>query len=71
MLESEINRAKLCISNLNNGASSFQKTQLPPCFQKNAEGIENFGKEVSDAVASWISKGFAAGPFEAPPPQRL
>jgi len=33
-------------------------------FSKNAASAINCGYQVSDAVASWIKKGFAAGPFE-------
>jgi hypothetical protein len=58
LLDSEIKRANTCIGNLEAGASSFQKTTLPACYEANASGIESFGKEVSDAIASWITKGF-------------
>ncbi len=33
-------------------------------FSRNAASAINCGYQVSDAVASWIQKGFAAGPFE-------
>jgi hypothetical protein len=67
LTESEISRAKATVDNLKYGASSFQKSDLPPCFEKNAPGIESFGKEVSDTIASWLKKKFAAGPFDEPP----
>jgi hypothetical protein len=64
---SERSRAEICIENLKLGASSYQKIQLPACFTENANNIDKFGKEVADTVASWVKKGFVAGPFEAPP----
>jgi hypothetical protein len=60
-------RTNTCIDNLSLGASSFQKDSLPACFQKNATNTVTHGREVSDAVASWLRKGFAAGPFDSPP----
>jgi hypothetical protein len=67
----ELKRAKTCENNLRHGASSFQKSELPPCFENNAPGIEKFGKEVSDTIASWILKKFAAGPFDTPPLEKF
>jgi hypothetical protein len=63
----ELMRANTCIDNLATGASSFQKSPLPACFQKNASNTITHRREVSDAVASWLRKGFAAGPFDQPP----
>jgi hypothetical protein len=63
---SERERAHTCIENLKNGASSFQIGSLPACYQKNASNTLLHGREVSDAVASWLKKGFAGGPFDSP-----
>jgi hypothetical protein len=63
----QILRANTCITNLMEGASSFQKDFLPACFQSNANNTVKYGKEVADAIASWVSKGFVAGPFDTPP----
>ena len=30
----------------------------------NVASAEKFGRQVLDAVADWVKKGFAAGPFE-------
>jgi hypothetical protein len=37
---------------------------LPACYEANASCIESFGKEVSDAIASWIRKGFSIQKIE-------
>jgi hypothetical protein len=67
LTNSQISRANTCKENLMKGASSFQKDPLPACFQKNANNTVTYGKEVADAIASWVSKGFVAGPFDNPP----
>ena len=35
-----------------------------PTISGNAKSAHTFGKQVTDAIADWIVKGFAAGPFE-------
>jgi hypothetical protein len=67
MTVAEQKRAAQSIKDLQCGAKSFQRTVLPACHIPNASNIENFGKEVSDTVASWVKKGFAAGPFTSLP----
>jgi hypothetical protein len=61
------NRAKKCIDLLTNGGSSGQRTNLPPCFQKNTLSVTEFVEQVVDIVTSWIKDRFAAGPFTQPP----
>jgi hypothetical protein len=63
----EIKRAKSCISDLLNGASSFQNKHLPSCEIENNFTTKTFGKEVTDSIAHWVKQGFAAGPFKEPP----
>jgi hypothetical protein len=63
----QILRAEKCIDYLVNGADAFQKFPLPSCFLKNADSTFEFGKEVTDTIAVWVKKGFAAGPFVTPP----
>ena len=65
--DSEKARAATCLENLKSGASSFQKSELPSNFSKNALSAVNNGAEVTDVIASWIKKGFVAGPFSQPP----
>ena len=64
---SEYNRAKTCVSNLKFGASSFQKTYLPPCLVKNSANAKKFAEEITDTIAWWVKMKFVAGPFESPP----
>ena len=45
----------------NIGCKGYPRT---PTCSKNASSAFTFGEQVSDAIADWISKGFAAGPFE-------
>jgi hypothetical protein len=63
----ELSRAKKCISYLTSGAPAFQKSPLGPCSVKNSKDAYKFGEQVTDSIASWIKKGFVAGPFESPP----
>jgi hypothetical protein len=63
----EKNRAKSCIFDLKNGASSFQCKKLPSCEIENNFTTKIFGKEVTDTVAHWVKQGYAAGPFKEPP----
>jgi hypothetical protein len=67
LTDSQKARADTCADSLVNGADSCQKFSLPSCFQKNAANTITHGKEVADAIASWLRKGFAAGPFDSPP----
>jgi hypothetical protein len=67
LTESEISRAMKCISYLTSGAPAFQKTTLGPCWVKNSKAALDFGQDVTGSIASWIKKGFVAGPFDSPP----
>jgi hypothetical protein len=40
---------------------------LGPCSVKNFKDALKYGQEITDSIASWIKKGFVAGPFESPP----
>ena len=37
-------------------------------FSRNAESAFQFPREITDAIASWLVKGFAKGPFDKPEP---
>ncbi len=56
LTETEISRAKKCISYLKLGAPAFQKKVLGPCSIKNSKAALEFGQDVTDSVASWIKK---------------
>jgi hypothetical protein len=70
-LDSEKQRATKCIDYLTNGAPAFQKTSLGPCAVKNSKAAFIHGSEVTDSIATWIKKGFVAGPFFSPPVPNL
>jgi hypothetical protein len=40
---------------------------MGPCSVPNSKNAIKFGSEVTDSIASWITKGFVAGPFKSPP----
>jgi hypothetical protein len=67
LTEQQLLRAYRCIDYLVNGADAFQKSPLPACFLKNADSTFDFWREVTDTIAVWVKKGFAAGPFKTPP----
>jgi hypothetical protein len=67
LLFSETVRGYKCISFLRFGAPLCLKKNLGSCFVKNSKAALTHGAAVTDAIASWIQKGFVAGPFCAPP----
>ena len=67
MSRTEFNRAKRLIKNLQNGAESFQRSPLPPISTKNAASTNTYGQILTDTIATWVKKGFVAGPFDTPP----
>ena len=44
---------------------------LPSCSVQNASVTNNFGREITDAIGHWVVKGFACGPFDCPPVDRI
>jgi hypothetical protein len=67
LITSEIQRGDRAVEFLKNGAPSYINISIPGCFVENAQSTIRFGKEVTDNIATWISKGYAAGPFDSPP----
>jgi hypothetical protein len=68
MLPFQLERARKAISYLRRGAPVHKKLPpLPACFKKNTSSMYLHGKAVVDTVATWVKKGFAAGPCDAPP----
>jgi hypothetical protein len=43
--------------------------KLPGCMVKNSSTALEFGKEVTDVIASWVDKKFVCGLFKSPPVQ--
>ncbi len=71
LTDSQKIRAGRVLDNLKNGASSFQKINLPACCVKNANITKQYGEEISDTIAHWVKEGFACGPFDYPPLERF
>ena len=67
LLTHQYERAKKAVNFLRFGAPAYQINTLPSCFVKNTPSTAEFGSDVADAVASWVKKGFASGPFKEPP----
>jgi hypothetical protein len=40
---------------------------LPPLKEKNAKSAVENGRAMTDVLATWLKKGFVAGPFDSPP----
>ena len=67
MSATEVRRAERTVSDLINGASAFQKSELPPLSSVNSKSAEDNGALLTDTIATWVKKGFVAGPFSTPP----
>ena len=63
----EIRRADRALSDLTIGACSCQLSELPPICSVNAKSAFENGALLTDTIATWVKKGFVAGPFETPP----
>jgi len=60
-------RAKLLVRELTHGATTPLTKNLPAKTEKNSPSVVKHGKEFTDTVASWVKKGYVAGPFITPP----
>jgi len=60
-------RADLLVKELTQGAEAPLSENLPAMTEKNSPSVSIHGKEFTDTVASWVKKGYVAGPFTAPP----
>ena len=67
MSQSETRRAERVIRDLEKGADACQSVQLPPLCTANAQSAYENGALLTDTIATWVKKGFVAGPFETPP----
>jgi hypothetical protein len=63
----QVNRASTVIQNLTYGAPTHQLLELPALDDRNCPSAIEYGREVTDCVATWVKSGFAAGPFITPP----
>ena len=67
MSRTELRRAKKVISDLRQGANAYQRQELPPISTSNAKSAVEHGALLTDTIATWVKKGFVAGPFDTPP----
>ena len=67
MTITEKKRADKALSDLTNGAEAYQMTALPPMNSVNAKSAIENGELLTDTIATWVKKGFVAGPLTAPP----
>jgi hypothetical protein len=64
---SQKGRAEKAINYLRNGAPSHQDSDLNECFVRNSTKTTENGRAVTDNIAIWIQKKYAAGPFDTAP----
>jgi hypothetical protein len=67
LYSSQFERARRALNYLRFGAPAFQKKRLSACYVNNSSVTYKYGAVVTDNIATWIKKGFASGPFDAPP----
>ena len=67
MSRTEVKRAEKVLMDLEVGADSYQKCPLPPLNSVNSVSATENGILLTDTIASWVKKGFVAGPFDTPP----
>ena len=67
MTITEKKRADRAISDLTNGTEAYHMSALPPMNSVNAKSAVENGELLTDTIATWIKKGFVAGPFDSPP----
>ena len=67
MTRNELKRAEKVVKDLREGASAYQKSSLPPIKTANSKSAYENGEMLTDTIATWVKKGFVAGPFECPP----
>jgi len=63
----QIRRGKQLIKDLEEGASSFQKSNLPPTTVSNTPSAIEYGQLITDKIYSWLIDGYLCGPFNCPP----
>ena len=66
MTVSELMRAEKALKDLSEGAGAFQIKKLPPLISENARSAYENGALLTDTIATWVKKGFVAGPFDTP-----
>jgi hypothetical protein len=64
---SQVKRAGRIIEYLKFGAPAHQDKPLGHCQVENSKKTTSNGRAVTDNIATWIVKKYAAGPFDKPP----
>jgi hypothetical protein len=67
LTKSELKRAHKVIKDLKKGAEAYQKSELPALIVQNDKSAVINGQIMTDTIATWVNKGFVAGPFDTPP----
>ena len=67
MTRAERKRANKIFKDLQVGADAYQRSELPPITSRNAKTAYEHGALLTDTIATWVNKGFVAGPFDTPP----
>ena len=67
MTASELKRATKVLDDLRSGADAYQRSLLPPVNTFNVKTAYENGQILTDTIATWIKKGFVAGPFYSSP----
>ena len=67
MTASDLKRATKVLDDLRSGADAYQRSPLPPVNTFNAKTAYENGQILTDTIATWIKKGFVAGPFDSSP----
>ena len=61
----------MVISDLTFGADACQKSALPAMNIQNLRSAVDNGALLTDTIATWVTKGFVAVPFDTPPVARF
>jgi hypothetical protein len=64
---SEKYKAQKAIDSLSGNRPVKLIKELPPLKEKNAKSAVENGAAMTDVLATWLKKGFVAGPFGSPP----
>ena len=67
MTSHQLDRSLKAVSYLRHGAPSFQLSELKACNVPNSKSTLVHGRAVTEEIATWLSEGYAAGPFIKPP----
>jgi hypothetical protein len=67
LTKAQVSRSSRIIEYLRFGAPAHQSKPLGKCHVENSKKTTSNGHEVTDNIATWIVKKYAAGPFDSPP----